>query len=78
MKTSGLSEDQIIGFLSHLDSIPRCVATAPDDAQRLAMLIQRKGENLDALLQRLDAAICDAYENDRFIDEVNAVTPRHT
>jgi len=27
---------------------------------------------LDALLQRLDAAISDAYENEHFIDEVNA------
>jgi hypothetical protein len=26
------------------------------------------------LLLRLDAAIADAYENDRFIDEVNAST----
>lgn len=63
--------------LGHLDRIPRCVATATDDAQCLAMLVQRKGESLDALLQRLDAAIADAYENDRFIDEVNTATPRH-
>ena len=51
--------------LGHLDSIPRGVATATDDAQCLAMLVQRKGESLDALLQRLDAAIADAYENGR-------------
>jgi hypothetical protein len=36
------------------------------------MLVRRKGESLDALLQRLDTAIADAYENERFIDEVNA------
>lgn len=48
--------------------------TACDDAQCLAMLVRRKGETLDALLQRLDAAINDAYENERFIDEVNVPT----
>jgi hypothetical protein len=60
--------------LGRLDAIGKCVATASDDAQCLAMLVRRKGETLDALLLRLDAAIADAYENDRFIDEVNAST----
>jgi hypothetical protein len=58
--------------LGRLEAIGKCVATACDDAQCLAMLVRRKGESLDALMQRLDAAIADAYENDRFIDEVNA------
>jgi hypothetical protein len=58
--------------LGHLDAIGKCVAIACDDAQCLAMLVRRKGETLDSLLQRLDAAINDAYENERFIDEVNA------
>ena len=58
--------------LGQLDAIGKCVATACDDAQCLAMLVRRKGESLDALLQRLDAAINSAYENERFIDEVNA------
>lgn len=57
--------------LGRLDAIGKCVATASDDAQCLAMLVRRKGESLDALLQRLDAAIADAYDNERFIDEVN-------
>jgi hypothetical protein len=57
--------------LGHLDAIGKCIATASDDAQCLAMLVRRKGESLDALLQRLDAAIADAYDNERFIDEVN-------
>jgi hypothetical protein len=60
--------------LGQLDAIGKCVATASDDAQCLAMLVRRKGEKLDALLQRLDAAIADAYDNERFIDEVNAST----
>jgi hypothetical protein len=55
--------------LGQLDAIGKCVATACDEAQCLAMLARRKGETLDALLQRLDAAIND--ENERFIDEVN-------
>ena len=58
--------------LGHLDAIGKCIASATDDAQCLAMLVRRKGESLDALLQRLDAAIEDAYENEHFTDEVNA------
>ena len=58
--------------LGHLDAIGKCIASATDDAQCLAMLVRRKGEALDALLQRLDAAIADAYNNDHFTDEVNA------
>lgn len=58
--------------LGHLDAIGKCTATATDHAQCLAMLVRHKSESLDALLQRLDAAIADAYENEHFIDEVNA------
>jgi hypothetical protein len=39
------------------------------------MLVRRRGESLDALLRRLDAAIVDAYENEHFTDEINAPTP---
>ena len=49
----------------------RCVATAADEDQCLAMLQRRPGESLMELLQRLDAAIADAYENGVYIDEVN-------
>ena len=49
-----------------------CVATAADEEQCLAMLQRRPGESLVELLQRLDAAIEDAYENSVYIDEVNA------
>lgn len=49
----------------------RCVATAADEDQCLAMLQRRPGESLAELLQRLDAAIEDAYENGVYIDEVN-------
>jgi hypothetical protein len=58
--------------LGHLDAVTQCVATASDEAQCLAMPVRRKDESLDDLLRRLDAAIRDAYENERFIDEVNA------
>ena len=34
--------------------------------------MRRPGESLVDLLQRLDAAIGDAYENSVYIDEVNA------
>jgi hypothetical protein len=36
------------------------------------MLVRRKGESLNDLLRRLDTAIRNAYESERFIDEVNA------
>jgi hypothetical protein len=50
----------------------RCVVTAADEDQCLAMLQRRPGESLMDLLQRLDAAIGDAYENNVYIDEINA------
>ncbi|MDX8404853.1 MAG: hypothetical protein R8K50_01720 [Mariprofundus sp.] len=49
----------------------RCAAMASDDDQCLAMLARRPGESLMELLQRLDSAIEDAYENDTFADEIN-------
>lgn len=52
-------------------SIP-CVATAADHHQCLAMLVRRRRESLHDLLQRLDAAIASAYEDENYIDEVNA------
>ena len=54
----------------------RCAATAADEDQCLAMLVRRPGESLSELLQRLDAAIADAYENNVFVDEINAPPPR--
>jgi len=61
--------------LGHVAPVRNCVATATDEAQCLAMLVRRDGETLDDLLQRLDAAIADAYENDRFADEINRPQP---
>ena len=60
--------------LGHLDDIGKCVATATDGGQCLAMLVRRKGESLETLLRRLDAAIVDAYENEHYIDEINVPT----
>jgi len=48
-----------------------CAATAADGSNCLAMLVRRDGENLNALLKRLDKAIGLAWSNDMFIDEVN-------
>lgn len=59
--------------LGRLEAIGKCVATACDDAQCLAMLVRRKNESLDALMHRLDAAIAQAYENEYFTDEVNVI-----
>jgi len=64
--------------LGHVHPIRHCVATAIDEAQCLAMLARRDGETLDDLLQRLDTAIADAYENGTFADEINAPAPAAT
>lgn len=49
----------------------KCVATAADGSNCLAMLVRREGESLNALLKRLDKAIGLAWSGDPFIDEVN-------
>jgi hypothetical protein len=49
----------------------RCAATAANEDQQLAALVRRKGESLEDLLQRLDAAIGQALENNVYIDELN-------
>jgi hypothetical protein len=52
----------------------KCVATAADQNNALAMLVRRDGETLQALLQRLDQAIAKAYDVDGFTDEVNSAS----
>ncbi|HXQ24399.1 MAG TPA: hypothetical protein VN812_22140 [Candidatus Acidoferrales bacterium] len=47
----------------------RCAAIATDE---LAALVRRPGEALDVLLARLDAAIEAAYNDQGFVDEINA------
>ena len=48
-----------------------CAAVANDDHQALAMLQRRRRESLHQLLVRLDAAIATAWNEERFIDEIN-------
>lgn len=52
----------------------KCVATAADLSNTLAMLVRREGETLQALLQRLDQAVAKAYDDDGFTDEVNSAS----
>jgi len=56
--------------VGRLDPIP-CVASAANDDMCFAMLQRRPGESLIDLLQRLDAAIAEAYETGICIDEIN-------
>jgi len=49
----------------------RCAAVAADDDQALAMLVGRKDEPFYNLLERLDAAIGLAWEQNIFTDEIN-------
>ena len=52
-----------------------CAAIANDDHNCLAMLQRRQGESLRDLLMRLDAAIAIAWNEERFIDEINPPNP---
>ena len=52
-----------------------CAAIANDEHQALAMLQRRRGESLHQLLVRLDAAIATAWNEERFIDEINTPSP---
>lgn len=48
-----------------------CAMTASDEDQCLAMLQRRDGETLVEMLDRLDAAIASAWDDEEFIDEIN-------
>ena len=48
-----------------------CAAVAGDEGQQLAALVRNPGESLEDLLERLDAAIEKALEEDEYIDEIN-------
>lgn len=50
-----------------------CTATAADGRNGVAMLVRREGETLDALLERLDKAIAQFYDDGEAIDEINGV-----
>jgi len=52
-----------------------CVAVATDGHNALAMLRRCPGESLMDLLQRLDAAIETAVEQDIHTDEINSSAP---
>ena len=60
--------------LGQIPPIP-CAAVANDDHNCLAMLQRRQGESLRDLLARLDAAIAIAWNEERFIDEINPPNP---
>ena len=57
--------------LGQMSPIP-CAAIANDEHNCLAMLQRRQGESLRELLVRLDAAIAIAWNEERFIDEINS------
>lgn len=48
-----------------------CAAVASDENNMLAALVRRPGETLPQLLERLDAAVLLALEEDQFTDEIN-------
>lgn len=48
-----------------------CAAVANDEHNMLAALVRRPGETLQQLLERLDAAVQLAMEQDIFTDEIN-------
>ena len=52
-----------------------CAAIANDEHNCLAMLQRRQDESLRDLLVRLDAAIAIAWNEERFVDEINPPNP---
>ena len=60
--------------IGQIPPIP-CAAVANDDHNCLAMLRRRKNESLRDLLVRLDASIAIAWNEERFIDEINTPIP---
>ena len=52
-----------------------CVATASDDDITYATLQRRPGEPLGDLLDRLDATLAWAWENEELVDEINPPDP---
>ncbi len=60
--------------IGRISPVP-CAAIANDEHNCLAMLQRRQGESLHDLLVRLDAAIATAWNEERFIDEINPPNP---
>jgi hypothetical protein len=56
--------------VGRVGSIP-CVASAANEDLCFAMLQRRPGESLIDLLQRLDAAIAEAYDPGTCVAEIN-------
>ncbi len=50
----------------------RCAAVAADEGNMLAALLRRDGEDLTALLNRLDKAIEKAIDEEIYTDEINS------
>jgi hypothetical protein len=48
-----------------------CAAVASDEDRQLTALVRNRGESLEHLLLRLDAAIGKALEEDVYLDEIN-------
>lgn len=49
----------------------QCAAVACDEDSQIAALVKREDENLFDLLQRLDRAIAQAWNDEIFVDEIN-------
>ena len=54
----------------------QCAAVAADPHNMLAALVRRPGETLQQLLERLDAAVLLAMEQDIFTDDINPPSSR--
>jgi hypothetical protein len=48
-----------------------CAAIAADESIMLAALLRREGESLVDLLNRLDAAVGKAFDEEIYTDEIN-------
>jgi len=57
----------VVGYVS---PIP-CAAIASDEHNMLAALVSHRGESLPELLNRLEAAVAKAYDDEIYTDEIN-------
>ena len=65
-----LIEDEGSFVVGCVPPIP-CAAIASDEHNMLAALVGRRGESLPELLDRLEAAVAKAYDEEIYTDEIN-------
>ena len=69
------AEEGNISLGSIGDSSLGCTAVASDQSDMLVALVRRPGESLQQLLDRMEAALGPAIDDQIFVDDINAHDP---